>query len=153
MASALGTVFLVAVRAHRGQQGGAGGAALFGLSLVALYSASSIYHGAVRGGQAAAAAQAGPCHDLCADRGQLHPAVHPVHDPGQAAAVLGALWVLAALGIVFKLAWLDAPGGSGTVLYLALGWAIVVDLPAFAAMPARCLALVAAGACAIRRAR
>ena len=52
---------------------------------------------------------------------------------------------MAAAGILLKLLWLDAPRWLGTLLYLALGWAIVVDLPAFAAMPAGCLGLVAAG--------
>ena len=66
-------------------------------------------------------------------------------DPVKLPVFLGAMWTMAAAGILLKLLWLDAPRWLGTLLYLALGWAIVVDLPAFAAMPAGCLGLVAAG--------
>ena len=55
------------------------------------------------------------------------------------------LWAAAFLGILFKLVWLDAPRWIGTLIYLAMGWSILVDLPAFASMPTACLVLVAAG--------
>ena len=122
------------------------GALLFGASLLALYSASSIYH-----------------YALCAGRRLLrlrkldHAMIYvliagsytPICVRFMAAEKLGpflaCIWGAAAAGILLKLLWLDAPRWVCTGLYLALGWAIVVDLPAFAAMPAACLGLVAAG--------
>lgn len=71
-------------------------------------------------------------------------------DPAKLPLFLGAMWTMAAAGILLKLLWLDAPRWLGTLLYLALGWAIVVDLPAFAAMPAGCLVLWPPAACATR---
>ena len=122
------------------------GVALFGLSLVALYSASSIYHYAL-----CAAAPLRRLRKL--DHAMIYwliagsytPLCIKFMDEAKLPVFLGAMWAMAAAGILLKLLWLDAPRWLGTLLYLALGWAIVVDLPAFAAMPAGCLGLVAAG--------
>ena len=122
------------------------GVALFGLSLVALYSASSIYHYAL-----CAAAPLRRLRKLdhamiyVLIAGSYTPLCVRFMDPAKLPAFLGTMWALAAAGILLKLLWLDAPRWLGTLLYLALGWAIVVDLPAFAAMPPACLGLVAAG--------
>ena len=122
------------------------GVALFGLSLVALYSASSIYHYAL-----CAAAPLRRLRKLdhamiyVLIAGSYTPLCIKFMDPAKLPVFLGAMWTMAAAGILLKLLWLDAPRWLGTLLYLALGWAIVVDLPAFAAMPAGCLGLVAAG--------
>lgn len=48
-------------------------------------------------------------------------------------AILIAVWVGAAAGVVFKLAWIDAPKWLFAAVYLALGWASVAvfgELPA-----------------------
>ena len=147
VASALGTVFLVGRCVRTGASGVVlAGAALFGLSLVALYSASSIYHAALcAAGRLRRLRKLDHAMIYVLIAGSYTPLCIRFMTPAKLPLFLGALWVLAVLGIVFKLAWLDAPLWIGTVLYLALGWAIVVDLPAFAAMPAGCLALVAAG--------
>jgi len=122
------------------------GVVLFGLSLVALYSASSIYHYAL-----GAAAKVRRLRKLdhamiyVLIAGSYTPLCVKFMAPAKLPVFLGAMWAMAAAGILLKLLWLDAPRWLGTLLYLALGWAIVVDLPAFAAMPAACLGLVAAG--------
>ena len=147
LASALGTLALVA----RCRATGAGGlvlagVVLFGLSLVALYSASSIYHYAL-----GAAVKLRRLRKLdhamiyVLIAGSYTPLCVKFMDPAKLPVFLGVMWAMAAAGILLKLLWLDAPRALGTLLYLALGWAIVVDLPAFAAMPAVCLGLVAAG--------
>jgi hemolysin III len=48
-------------------------------------------------------------------------------------AVLIAVWVGAAAGVVFKLAWIDAPKWLFAVVYLALGW---VSVAVFGELPA-----------------
>lgn len=122
------------------------GVLLFGASLVALYSASSIYHYALcAAGRLRRLRKLDHAMIYVLIAGSYTPLCVKFMDPAKLPVFLGALWLLAVLGILFKLAWLDAPRWVGTLLYLALGWAIVVDLPAFAAMPAACLGLVAAG--------
>lgn len=147
VASALGTLLLVLRSIRLGTSGPVlAGVVLFGLSLVALYSASSIYH-----------------YATCAEKplrrlrkldhamiyvliaGSYTPLCVKFMSPQKLPIFLGALWGLAIAGILLKLLWLDAPRWLCAMLYLALGWAIVVDLPAFAAMPKGCLGLVAAG--------
>ena len=65
--------------------------------------------------------------------------------PGKRELFLGCLWLAAVVGILFKVVWLDAPRWIGTVIYLAMGWSMLIDMPAFAAIPPACLALLAAG--------
>ena len=122
------------------------GAGLFGLSLIALYTASSVYHFVVAGPRRLLRLRKldhAMIYVLIA--GSYTPLCVKFMDPAKLPVFLGAMWAMAAAGILLKLLWLDAPRWLGTLLYLALGWAIVVDLPAFAAMPAACLGLVAAG--------
>lgn len=122
------------------------GVTVFGLSLVALYSASSIYH-----------------YTLCAaeklrrlrklDHAMIYVLIAGTYtplcikfiNPEKLPLFLGGLWLVALVGMVLKVVWLDAPRWVCTLLYLALGWAIMVDLPAFAAMPKGCFGLVLAG--------
>ena len=147
LARALGTLALAARSLHNGTGGMVlAGVVLFGLSLVALYSASSIYHyalGAASKVRRLRKLDHAMIYVLIA--GSYTPLCVKFMDPAKLPVFLGAMWAMAAAGILLKLLWLDAPRWLGTLLYLALGWAIVVDLPAFAAMPAACLGLVAAG--------
>ena len=99
------------------------GAGLFGLSLIALYTASSVYHFVV----------AGPRRLL-----RLRKLDHGL-------AFVAGMWGMALAGILIKLLWLDAPRALYTGLYLAMGWAIVLDIPALAAMPAGCFWMILAG--------
>ena len=122
------------------------GALLFGVSLVALYSASSVYHYALCAGRRLLRLRKldhAMIYVLIA--GSYTPLCAKYLAPGKREIFLACIWAAAAAGILLKLLWLDAPRWVCTGLYLALGWSIMVDLPAFAAMPAGCLALVAAG--------
>lgn len=147
VASALGTVLLLVHCARAGSADPVFAAvAVFGFSLIALYSASSIYHYAMCGaGRLRRLRKMDHAMIYVLIAGTYTPLCVRFMSPAKLPLFLGALWLLAALGIVFKLVWLDAPRWIGTAIYLALGWAIVVDLPAFTAMPTGCLALVAAG--------
>ncbi|MGG7214496.1 PAQR family membrane homeostasis protein TrhA [Clostridium nigeriense] len=42
--------------------------------------------------------------------------------------ILIAIWVIAALGMVFKAFWVDRFGAFSTILYILLGWAIVINI-------------------------
>lgn len=119
---------------------------LFGLSLIALYSASAVYHYARAGEQVLRVLKK-------LDHSMIYVLIAGSYTPfcvaympaSEREVFLGCLWAAAFLGILFKLVWLDAPRWIGTLIYLAMGWSILVDLPAFASMPTACLVLVAAG--------
>jgi hemolysin III len=50
---------------------------------------------------------------------------------GDRTKMLVVTWVAAGVGIALRMAWLDAPYPLVAVVYLAVGWLIVVDLPAY----------------------
>ena len=51
-------------------------------------------------------------------------------------AILVAVWLIALLGLVFKLFWLEAPRWLSTALYLLMGWlALVAIVPILATLP------------------
>ena len=43
--------------------------------------------------------------------------------------LLGAVWSLAVVGLIAKLAWMDAPLWLSTLLYVALGWVALAAFP------------------------
>lgn len=122
------------------------GVMLFGLSMVALYSASSIYHYALCAAERLRRLRKldhAMIYVLIA--GSYTPFCVAYMQPGKRELFLGCLWLAAVVGILFKVVWLDAPRWIGTVIYLAMGWSMLIDMPAFAAIPPACLALLAAG--------
>ena len=145
VASAAGTLALLARRL--GVSGPVlAGALVFGLSLVALYSASSIYHYALCAGRRLVRLRKmdhAMIYVLIA--GSYTPLCVRFMSAQKLPLFLGCLWGAALVGIVLKVCWLDAPRWVCTGLYLLLGWSILADLPAFAAMAGPCMGLVAAG--------
>jgi hemolysin III len=115
--------------------------AIYGLSSVSLYTASTLLHGL----------RAGPVAQRWLRRLD-HAAVFvliagsytPIalvtlrpHSPAWGWSLLAVVWGLAVLGVVFKLVWFDAPRWLSTGLYLLLGWmALVAIVPIARAMPA-----------------
>ena len=147
VASALGTVFLVGRCVRTGASGVVlAGAALFGLSLVALYSASSIYHAAL-----CAAGRLRRLRKL--DHAMIYVLIAGSYTPFALKFLPTAkglrfcliLWGIALAGIVMKLLWINAPRLLTSALYLAMGWSIVFVLRDFASCGAACMALVALG--------
>lgn len=122
------------------------GAIIFGLSLIALYSASAVYHYVSDG-----------AHRLLRlrklDHAMIYVLIAGTYTPitltflplGHRFWFTAILWAVALAGIVVKLFWLDAPRWLSTSFYLLLGWALLFDFKAFAGIPGGCLALVAAG--------
>lgn len=61
-------------------------------------------------------------------------------------SLFGVAWGAAGLGVLFKLAWLDAPRWLSTALYVAMGWmAVVAIAPLVQALPWSALAWLFAG--------
>lgn len=55
------------------------------------------------------------------------------------------IWLIAIIGIIIKLFWLEAPRFISTVFYLLMGWALVFDFPAFYQVPLGCFVYLAIG--------
>ena len=122
------------------------GAAVFGLSLIALYSASSIYHFVTTGEQRLARLRKldhSMIYVLIA--GSYTPVCLAFMPQDHALRFLAIIWAMALGGIVAKLCWMNAPRILYTALYLLMGWAVVFDLPALSKMPTGCFGLILAG--------
>lgn len=56
-----------------------------------------------------------------------------------------SLWVVALLGVLMKLCWINAPRIFSTSIYLIMGWAVLFVWKDFSVLGQPCLTLVAAG--------
>lgn len=124
----------------------AGAAVVFCLSLIALYSASSVYHFSGRG-EAVVRRLKKLDHSMIyvLIAGSYTPVILKFMPAPRCFVFLGVIWLIALTGIAVKLLWIDAPRLIGTALYLALGWAIAFDFGVVLSMPSPAIALLAAG--------
>jgi len=124
----------------------AAAAVVFCLSLIALYSASSVYHFSGKGGvilKRLKKLDHSMIYVLIA--GSYTPIVLGFMPAPKSYAFIGVIWLIALAGIAIKLLWIDAPRFLGTSLYLLLGWAIAFDFSVVLSMPAPAIALLTAG--------
>jgi hemolysin III len=121
--------------------------AVYGATLMLLYAASTVYHGLPLG-------EVGLRRLRTLDHiaiyfliaGTYTPvAMITLHDSG-GPALLAASWAIAAVGIPFKIRWLDAPVWISTGTYLGMGYlALVAVVPLGRAVGASGLAWLVAG--------
>lgn len=146
--SVVGAVVLLAVSADDPRRLVA--FAIYGASLVVLYTASTLLH-----------AFNGHARVLRRLRIFDHAAIYvliagsytPITmvslaevSPAWGWSLFGVAWGFAGLGVLFKLFWLDAPRWLSVVLYIAMGWMAVVALaPMAQALPWAALAWLLAG--------
>lgn len=145
--SAVGLVFMLfhAVQEHAGIQTICS-VLLFCLSLIALYTASAVYHYARTGEQKLRMLKKldhSMIYVLIA--GSYTPVVLRYMEAPDSYLFLAVIWGIALFGIGVKLLWIDAPRFLGTILYLLMGWAVLFRLDAVFAMPPRAILLLAAG--------
>ncbi len=119
---------------------------IFCLSLIGLYTASSVYHFSLKG-EAIIRRLKKLDHSMIyvLIAGSYTPIVLRFMPAPRSVYFTLAIWAVALFGIAVKLLWIDAPRVIGTALYLALGWAIMVDFSTILRMPAPAIALLAAG--------
>lgn len=124
----------------------AAAAVIFCLSLIALYSASSVYHFSEKG-EAVVRRLKKLDHSMIyvLIAGSYTPILLRYMPSPRCYVFLDAVWLVALAGIAVKLLWIDAPRLIGTALYLVLGWAIAFDFGAVLSMPVPAIALLAAG--------
>jgi hemolysin III len=142
----LGVLLATATRAGRVDQLVAFG--IFGFSLIALYTASALYH-------LLPLSPAGVARLRRVDHMSIFVLIAGTYTPfcllaldgGWRVGLLGLVWGLALCGILLKLFWMDAPRWLSVALYLGIGWVAVIAAPAlFRAVPAGGMAWVLAGA-------
>lgn len=122
------------------------GVIVFGVSLVALYSASAIYH-----------YSNGSKHKILILRkldhsmiyvliaGSYTPILLKYMPQREGLIFISVMWLCAAVGVLIKLCWFSAPRWLQTVLYIAMGWAVLFDISIFKEMSGVALFLLAAG--------
>ena len=146
--SSVGLVVLLATATSEGRVDQLVAFAIFGFSLIALYSASALYHLlplSPRG--VARLRRVDHMSIFLLIAGTYTPFCLLALDGGWRVGLLGLVWGLALCGIVLKLLWMDAPRWLSVALYLGMGWVALVAAPAlFRAVPAGGMAWVLGGA-------
>ena len=123
-----------------------GSGLVFGGSMVALYSASSIYHyynGPIRRQEWLRKLDHSMIYVLIA--GSYTPICIKFMPEGHGLRFALAMWAIAGAGILVKLCWMNAPRWLYTGLYLLMGWAIVFDAGALASLPMGAFLLLLGG--------
>lgn len=126
LGSVAGLVLLVVHAAQRGDARLVVGVSVFGAAMVVLYTASTLYH-------ALTAARAKKVFKLL-DHGAIYLLIAGTYTPftlvtlggGWGWTLFGLAWGLAALGIVYEVAFGRPWKKLSLVFYLALGWLVVI---------------------------
>jgi hemolysin III len=122
-------------------------ALVFGFSLIALYTASALYHllplspiGVARLGRV------DHMMIFVLIAGTYTPICLLALEGGWREGLLGLAWGLALCGVLLKLLWMGAPRWLSVALYLGMGWVAVITAPAiFQAVPTRGMVWILTG--------
>ena len=122
------------------------GVIVFCVSLICLYSASSIYH-YFRGKEKIKLILRKLDHSMIYVLivGTYTPIVISCMSMNKAMCFLLILWSIALIGVILKIVWIEAPRFISTIIYLILGWSIVFDFQSFSILPLSIFSLIAAG--------
>ena len=123
-------VVLVYVAAYKGTPWHVVSFAIFGASLILLYTASTIYHLLPLKERATRALKR-------VDHMMIYVLIAGTYTPISLVALrgawgwslLGSIWGIAVLGIIMKIVWLNAPRWLSTLFYLGMGWLLVIAFP------------------------
>lgn len=146
VASLVGGIVLVVLAAERGEAWHVVSAAVYGSTLVALYAASTLYH-ALKGTRARNVLR---LLDHCAIylliAGTYTPITLVSLRGNWGWALFGAVWALAAAGILFKAFATGRFGYLSTVAYVLMGWICILALkPILMLLSPGAIALLLAG--------
>ncbi len=123
---------LVVLIRHAASYGGARyllAAAIFGASLILLYSASAIYHLVLAPEKTTMILRR-------IDHMMIYVLIAGTYTPICLIALQGkwgtglliAIWILAFIGILLKLLWFNAPRWLSTLFYLLMGWLVIIAI-------------------------
>lgn len=127
--SLFGLILLVQKAMAQGDTWSVVSFAVFGLSLIALYTASTVYHSFRVSPQATLALRK-------VDHMMIFLLIAGTYTPfcllplrgAWGWSIFGAIWGCAALGMGVKLFWMGAPRWLSTFFYVIMGWLIVVAI-------------------------
>jgi len=137
---------LVALAALRGDALQVVGAAVFGITLVALYTISTLYHAIPVPSVKRRLKVADHCAIYALIAGSYPAFLLGGVRGGLGWTMFGIVWGLAAAGVVFKLFFTGRFRRTSTAIYIAMGWMIVLAAkPVAEALPGSVLAWLAAG--------
>lgn len=119
---------------------------VFGLSMIALYSCSALYHYST-----GTADHIEKLRKL--DHSMIFMLISGTYTPIMYVCLphrvgtvfLTVLWILAGAGVIMKIFWLYAPRWLYTVIYLIMGWSILFDFKAFISLPTDFIIVLLAG--------
>lgn len=144
--SIIGTIVLVAKAHETNHTIAMVGALVFGISMILSYSSSALYHALAR----TKARHVFHILDHC----MIYLLIAGTYTPLMLMAIGGTLgwtlfviiWVLAAIGVVYKSIAIDKHNVASAVLYLAMGWlAMFFIVPLWHALPFAGIILLIAG--------
>lgn len=117
---------------------------VFGLSMIALYGASSLYHYVSND-----APNKVKLRKL--DHAMIYILIVGTYTPlclaymEDSTLFLTVIWSIAIIGIIIKMIWIKAPRWLSTVIYLLLGWSVLFDINILTGMSPMCIFLIACG--------
>jgi len=147
--SLAGLVVLIILTALRGTAWHVVSCTIYGSTLVILYAASTLYH-SIQSPRAKRVLR-------IIDHGAIYLLIAGTYTPftlvnlrgGLGWTLFGVVWGLAALGIVFKIFHVDRFPIASTLVYLSMGWLVVIAWkPMITLIPVGGIALIAAGGAA-----
>lgn len=102
---------------------------IFMLSMIMLYGASASYHGFMLTGKAALRMKR-------LDHMMIFVLIAGTYTPvcvcamgRQGLLLLGVVWSLAIIGMVFKFLWVTCPKWVSSVIYISMGWVVIFAMP------------------------
>jgi hemolysin III len=105
-------------------------AAIYGVGLNALFIASAVYHRWPPGSRwKAVLRRVDHCVIFVFIAASYTPVAALILEPPSSTIVLVSVWAGALLGVVFSVAWIDAPRLAVALAYIGVGWVIVIALP------------------------
>lgn len=134
----IGTLFLLLRAAHLGNWYRFGTFLVYGLSMVCLYTASTLYHciNTTVSGRLALR-KLDHCSIYLLIAGSYTPICLTALDGVHGWVLLGIIWGLALAGIALSILWIDCPRALTAGVYLFMGWMAVTALnPLSQALPA-----------------
>jgi hemolysin III len=146
VASLVGAAVLVSVAALWGDAWTVVGSAVFGATLVLLYTASTLYHAAHSPAVKARLKVLDHCAIYLLIAGSYTPFALVGLRGGWGWSLFAVAWTLAAAGTVFKLFFIDRFPRLSTATYIGMGWlAVVAIVPMVQRLPAATLVWMVAG--------
>lgn len=146
IASALAGAVLIVMAARGGDAWEVVGAAVFCVSLLALYLASTFYHAARDAVWKERLKLVDHCAIYLLIAGTYTPFMIGVLRGGWGWTLFGVVWLLAVSGVVFKLFFIGRFPRVSTTIYVAMGWMAVIAVgPMVRQLSPTTLALLVAG--------